>query len=258
MNPTIFSVLFRDLKTNDLVGRSFKASTLTIRELVTTLFASLPRNKKRDYAVRASNLVPTKSFKLVMKKKFYSSFTDSKFFYNITPVFYQMLVRFMEHCSGRRCLLQLYPFVHQNVDVGSQAIYKTWMTRMGFLERRLGHKFFLEEAIHIMHISFRRKDAKLFCSWLKVMIKRISFWKTRSVFKFIKFIMNEYFLHYFPDLDVKGFKVKLKGKISVGGNSRKRRILYRAGETSHSKVELRVLYEFVTVNTFTGVQGLQL
>jgi hypothetical protein len=35
---------------------------------------------------------------------------------------------------------------------------------MGLFERRLGHKFFLEEALHIMHISFFMKDSKLFCS----------------------------------------------------------------------------------------------
>jgi ribosomal protein S3 len=56
---------------------------------------------------------------------------------------------------------------------------------------------------------------------------------------------------------VKGFKVKLKGKISVAGNSRKRSILYRVGKTSHSTIDVRVIHNLSLVNTFTGVMGLQ-
>lgn len=89
------------------------------------------------------------------------------------------------------------------------------------------------------------------------MILRISFWKTRSIFRFVKYILNNYFLHIFNRLGVFGLKIKLKGKISVAGNSRKRTILYRVGKTSHSTVNLRVLHDKRTINTFTGVMGFQ-
>jgi len=69
--------------------------------------------------------------------------------------------------------------------------------------------------------------------------------------------MAHYFILMFPTLGVKGLKIKLKGKISVAGNSRKRTILYRTGLTSHSTVDLRVLHEVHTINTFTGVMGFQ-
>lgn len=62
----------------------------------------------------------------------------------------------------------------------------------------------------------------------------------------------------FSDLDVKGFKVKLKGKISVAGNSRKRTILFRAGKNSHTNLNLRVLHHKNTIVTFTGVMGFQI
>ena len=68
--------------------------------------------------------------------------------------------------------------------------------------------------------------------------------------------MLNFFIYFFKPLDVKGLKIKLKGKISSAGNSRKKLILYRIGETSHSKLNLRVLNEFSTVVTFTGVMGL--
>ena len=64
-------------------------------------------------------------------------------------------------------------------------------------------------------------------------------------------------MHIFPELHVRGLKIRLKGKISAAGNSRKRTILYRVGETSHSKLNLRVSHTHQTINTFTGVMGFQ-
>ena len=128
---------------------------------------------------------------------------------------------------------------------------------MGFYEKRLGHKFFFEESLHILHLGFTLRDAKLIASWLKSLIKRISFWKTRLIFRFIKYLFQNYFAHIFNKIKIQGLKIKLKGKISAAGNSRKRTILYRTGRTSHTTVGLRVVHEMQTVNTFTGVMGLQ-
>ena len=62
----------------------------------------------------------------------------------------------------------------------------------------------------------------------------------------------------FDEIGVKGFKVRLKGKISVAGNSRKRSILYRIGKPSHTTVGLKVAHTMDTITTFTGVMGFQL
>jgi len=35
---------------------------------------------------------------------------------------------------------------------------------MSFYERKLGHKFFLEEALHILHIGFKLRDAVFLCT----------------------------------------------------------------------------------------------
>jgi len=68
--------------------------------------------------------------------------------------------------------------------------------------------------------------------------------------------MLHFYARILNSLGIKGFKVKLKGKISAAGNSRKRSILYRVGQTSHSTTNLKVLSEVDTVVTFTGVMGL--
>ena len=165
------------------------------------------------------------------------------------------MIRFIEDCTGKKTLFQFYPFMNQDVTTDFVVRYKRWLPRMVFYERRLGHRFFLEEAIHIIHLSFYLKDPKILCNWLKAMILRISFWKTRSIFRFLKYLFFNYFQYVFKDVGVKGLKIRLKGKISAAGNSRKRTILYRIGNTSHSTTSLRVLNEATTINTFTGVMG---
>jgi hypothetical protein len=59
-------------------------------------------------------------------------------------------------------------------------------------------------------------------------------------------------------LEFKGFKLRLKGKISVAGNARTRTLMYRIGETSYSKLNNRIVSDFTTINTFTGVLGFKI
>jgi hypothetical protein len=204
-----------------------------------------------------TNLVPHNSFRKSFSKKVLNSFANRLFREDIIPYYQNTLIRFIEYCTGRKVLFQFYPFVNQHIDKSYIVRYKRWLPRMSFYERRLGHKFFLEEALHIMHISFILRDPKIIATWLKAIILRISFWKTRSIFRFLKYLFHNYFTYVFDDIKIKGLKIRLKGKISSAGNSRKRTILYRVGRTSHSEVNLRVVKDFSLINTFTGVMGFQ-
>ena len=208
----------------------------------------------------AGNLVPS----LGTLQKFFtrriSSMVNSSYFLGSAAVSswtHSLFIRFLEFCTGKKVLVQTYSFVAQHVTTEFLFTYKKWIPRMGFYEKRLGHKFFFEESLHILHLGFTLRDAKLIASWLKSLIKRISFWKTRLIFRFIKYLFQNYFVHIFNKIKIQGLKIKLKGKISAAGNSRKRTILYRTGRTSHTTVGLRVVHEMQTVNTFTGVMGLQ-
>lgn len=207
--------------------------------------------------IQNSNLVPHESFNKVFSKKVLNSFANRLFRDDIIPLYQNTLIRFIEFCTGKKALFQFYPFVNQHIDKSYMVRYKRWLPRMGFYERRLGHRFFLEESLHIIHISFVLRDPKIIASWLRAMILRISFWKTRSIFRFLKYLFHNYFIHVFDDVKIKGLKIRLKGKISAAGNSRKRTILYRIGKTSHSEVNLRVVKDFSLINTFTGVMGFQ-
>jgi len=70
--------------------------------------------------------------------------------------------------------------------------------------------------------------------------------------------MRYLFWVHFADLGFRGLKIRLKGKVSVAGNARTRSIKYRIGETSHATFDNRVVHDYSTINTFTGVLGFQI
>lgn len=208
--------------------------------------------------ILTSNVIPHPSFQFRYFKKVLSFSNTNTFKPWLTEWYRISLLNYIEYLTGRRVLFQFYPFMAQEVPTDYVVRYKSWLPRMAYYERKLGHRFFLEEAVHLLHLGFSLRDPDIIASWLRSMIMRISFWKTRSIFRFLKYLLNNYFIALFNELDVKGLKIKLKGKISAAGNSRKRTILYRAGSTSHSTVDTRVLHEFKTISTFTGVMGFQI
>jgi len=122
-----------------------------------------------------SNILPDKSFNFFFDKKIFNFFVNNKFRPMVTPWYYHTVIRFIENTSGRRSVLQVYPFMSQEVKKDYMVRYKLWLPRMIYYERKLGHRFFLEEAIHIIHLSFLLKDPVIISTWFKAMILRISF-----------------------------------------------------------------------------------
>lgn len=205
-----------------------------------------------------TNLVPNNLFRASVPKLLYAGRSNMIFQENVTPWAYATLIQFIEFHSGKKVLVDVDSFMAQGIDSEYVTVYKSWLLRFNYYQRRLGHRFFLEEALHIIHMSFTYRDSKLISTWLKAIIQRISFWKTRFIFRFLKYLLNNYFLYFLQELGIKGLKIKLKGKISVAGNSRKRTILYRLGKTSHGESKLKVVHTMDTIVTFTGVMGFQI
>lgn len=231
-----------------------------INNIINSLFYKIYMriNGEFNNNIVSNNLIPNPHFNFSIFKKISGSHSDGIFTMSSVPWHYNTIIRFMEFCSGKKILFQFYPFLFQAVEKYYIVTYKRWMTRMTYYERKLGHKFFLEEALHLIHLTLNLHDPKIMCTWLKAIIQRISFWKTRSIFRFLKYLFSQYFNLIINDLGSKGLKICLRGKISAAGNSRTRTILYRTGQTSHANTSLKVLNEFMTISTFTGVMGFQI
>jgi ribosomal protein S3 len=76
--------------------------------------------------------------------------------------------------------------------------------------------------------------------------------------RYLKHTFFLFFLYFFSKLKIKGIKFSIKGKISVAGNARKKKIFFSFGKTSFSSLSNKILYNFTTITTFTGVLGVKI
>ena len=202
-----------------------------------------------------SNLWSSTQLNYVIKRKLVKRLHTTKFVPNVTMWYYETLVKFIEHYTARRVYLKFNPFIENAIPFVDLARCSLWEPRVQGFQKILGHRIFVFESLRILTLALRFRDPAFLSHWMKTMLYRMSFWKYRLLFRYVKFTMRYLFFPYFSDLGFKGLKFVLRGKISVAGNARTRTLVYAIGETSHAKVNNRVLSEFTTINSFTGVMG---
>lgn len=202
-----------------------------------------------------SNLWSSTQLNYVVKRKLVKRLHTTKFVPNVTMWYYETLVKFIEHHTSKRVYLKFNPFIENAIPFVDLARCSLWEPRVQGFQKILGHRIFVFESLRILTLALRFRDPAFLSHWMKTMLYRMSFWKYRLLFRYVKFTMRYLFFPYFADLGFKGLKFVLRGKISVAGNARTRTLVYAIGETSHAKVNNRVLSEFTTINSFTGVMG---
>jgi hypothetical protein len=150
------SYLVVDLLKNPILSSLFLFKTKSINYPSQAIISNLYK-----IYVNNNNLVPSNYFNFILTKKLYTSTSKTKININILPIYYTSIIRFMESISGNQTLVQFNPFVSQSINQNFIVKYKLWLSRLTFYEKRLGHKFFLEESIHIIHLSFALRDPSL-------------------------------------------------------------------------------------------------
>lgn len=243
-------------------------SEVSLLDTSTTLLTQLKLNKASSVFPLNSNLVfsnlPISNnkyspafHKAALKHFRHKSVSSQLLRSNITPWLEKTFCLFISATTGMRTVLQSYPFLSRELDPSTMSLYRNWIPRLSYYQKRLGHRFFMEETIHIMHLALSLHDASLFSSWLTSLIKRISFWKTRSIFRYMLYLFKNFFLNEFSSVGCKGIKIRLKGKISAAGNSRKRRVNFKFGKVSYSTLKHKCLSCDSLISTFTGVMCLR-
>ena len=172
--------------------------------------------------------------------------------------YYTSLIQFLEFTIGRKVALNFGPFLETALTFADRSKCLVWGSRILGFQRILGPKIFIYEALEVLVVSIRLKDPAVLANWIRVMLARISFWKFRLIFRYLKFLLQNLIKSSFPHFNFKGAKFRLKGKISVAGNARTRMVFYQIGSTSHTTMKYRISYDLSYVHTFTGIQGFKI
>lgn len=208
--------------------------------------------------LKFNNILPHIKLNYIIYKKFTQyTFADKMssglgLWYNVT------MIRFIENCTGNKALFRVYAFINSYLNYAETSRCLLWTQRVRHFKKVIGTGLFLGESVRIIYISLKLKDPHFLINWMRQTLQKISFWKFRTFFYFIRYLFRYFFVAIFSELKVKGIKFRIKGKISVAGNSRTRTVVHTIGKTSQSTMSNRIIQVNDLVRTFTGVIGFRL
>lgn len=214
-------------------------------------------SSKTSY-LESTNIIPVNFFKFSIKKKIVKTLSNDVYVPRSTVYFYRTLIHFVEFFTGKKVFLKLNPFLEGSLSFKDTCRCSLWYSKINTFQRILGHRIFVHESLRIFMAAVRFRDPTFLANWIKAMLYRMSFWKYRVLFRYIKYVFRALFAPCFSELDFKGVRLTVRGKISVAGNARTRTLAFSVGNTSHSELNNRVLSNFSTIESFTGVMGFRL
>jgi hypothetical protein len=133
-----------------------------------------------------------------------------------------------------------------------------WAQKLKHFKKVIGRGLYLGESVRVVYLALKLKDPFILNEWMRHILTKISYWKHRTFFYYIRYLLRHFFWSIFSELQIKGIKFQLKGKVSVTGNARKRTVVHSIGHASRSTINNKILHSFSLINTFTGVLGFQI
>jgi hypothetical protein len=207
---------------------------------------------------KKTNLIPLPFFKYSVKRTVLKIMANDIYLPRTTMFFYRTLIHFIEFHTGRRVLLKFDSYITTALPFVDVCRCSLWYSKVNSFQKMLGHRIFVHESIRIIMVAVRFRDPTFFSNWIKAMLYRMSFWKYRLIFRYIRYVFRALFFPQFEALGFKGMKIVLRGKISVAGNARTRTLVFTIGNTSHAEMNNRILSSFTNIHSFTGVMGFRL
>ena len=252
----IFSNSFRKLTNVTTAIKPIFSLTVTLqKELLGGFFLN------RSNLIERTNLLPNKSFFTTLYKR-YRRIASAN--YSITalkrisvPYHTTALVNFLTYCTGREVSINVVPKIFKTLGPFDKARCSSWTYRANPFSRILGPRIFINESVRLMYLSVINRDTELFVNWTKAMLYRLTIWKHRHLFRFMKFVLGSLFAPKFAQMGIKGIRIQIKGKVGVAGNSRKRTYFYKVGQVGHSNFQIQAYHDITCIDTFTGVLGFQ-
>ncbi len=98
-------------------------------------------------------------------------------------------------------------------------------------------------------------DCSIFLSWIKQLVEGFDLKSHKFIFNFVGFFLNFFFRYFFYYFKIKGYFFSIKGKISGGGNTKKKKIFYKNGSYNLGSNFFLSSYKKSNLNTFSGVLG---
>ena len=115
-------------------------------------------------------------------------------------------------------------------------------------------KFFIK----LLLVGLFTKDVVLLKNFIKYILENIHFKKHKSFLYNLKIVIYLIFKLLLKFLNILGIYIKIKGKIGVGGNLKKRKFSLKLGKFSFTKKNQKLNYLKDSIRTYSGVLGFEI
>jgi hypothetical protein len=112
--------------------------------------------------------------------------------------------------------------------------------------------------LNLLLVFLYNKDVTLFKNALKSILENLHFKTHRKFLYNLKIILKSLAPIFYSRFKCTGLLIHVKGKIGVGGNSKKRKFLYKLGSFSFTKKNQKLSYSKDSIRTYSGVLGLEI
>lgn len=119
------------------------------------------------------------------------------------------------------------------------------------------NSFDLYYIVKMFFLVVKNKDIHLLMKLITKITPKIEFNKQRRFFKFIIYMFRCYYSLIYGLYKLQGFQFEFKGKISVDGNARTRKMYAKILRPSPSNYSYSTKYVYKTVKTHTGILGIK-
>lgn len=114
------------------------------------------------------------------------------------------------------------------------------------------------EVIEVLFVSLWLKNINLFVKWLRRYFEAVHLKKHKKLFAFLTYILGEFVWNYDLQFNLRGLRVKLRGKFGKAGSVRKSRKYIKRGKCSYSSKFLAYTHRSTVIRTATGVFGIKM
>lgn len=206
-----------------------------------------------QYPIYNSNKILLKSFKKIFKSFFSRKFNNYLYYY-IIPIF--------EYFFNKNVFIKP---INSNIFKKPKSKKKFFIKKLIKIYKKNKFSvisrsitFNLYEIIEVILYSFYYKDIFILNNWFLKNFKNIHFTNHKNFLVFFKIIINDIFESYRDVFKIKGFYFKIKGKIGVTSNAKKKTVKFIIGSSNKSKKSQKMDFQQGVVKSLSGSLGVSM
>jgi hypothetical protein len=191
-----------------------------------------------------------KNIKLGVNKYFVNFYQNNLFFVRF------FILKYIKSFIKNNLFISLQK---NNITILDKTIlYTNLIKKTKYLKFLKEINFKIKAFLNLLLISLYSKDVILLKNGIKNNLERLHFKKHRKFLHNLKLLLKSLSSIFFYKFKCLGLFIQIKGKIGLGGSSKKKKFVFKLGSFSFTKKSQKVNYVKDCIRTYSGVLGFEL